>query len=422
MTGLPAAVFFDVLLMSYQDYNDPNYRGRRFREEPEPSVTERDSFDVDGPYQNSAVSSRGYSEDTRQYRPQNERYYGERQPQRSYPQNGYRQDNGSYDVYRQERYPQREYYDREQYSDGYYGEQQYSQRRYPEQRPRQNGYPQVDNRQAYQQRNRYPDDRYTQRQSRQYRNQYPQYDDDYERTPRKKRTGKGAVIARVIMIVALIVALVMIGRTLWLSFDARKAFDQLASLVDPDRQNYQELYNMNSDFFGWIKIDDTVVNYPVMHTPNDPEYYLHTDFDGDYSDSGCLFMDAECNPDGNHYLIYGHHMINGTMFGSLPDYEDYDFYTQHNIIHFDTLNSIGDYEICAVFLSQVYDDDDDVFKYYEYKNLDDEYTFDTYVANVKAMSLYDTGVTPTYGDQLITLSTCNYHTSDGRFVVVARRI
>ena len=114
-------------------------------------------------------------------------------------------------------------------------------------------------------------------------------------------------------------------------------------------------------------------------------------------------------------------MINGSMFGSLPKYEDYDYYTQHKTIKFDTLNSIGDYEIFAVFRSQVYDAGDDVFKYYEFKNLDDQGTFDYYVSNVKALSLYDTGITPTYGDKLIALSTCNYHTSDGRFVVVGRK-
>lgn len=417
--------------MSYQDYNDPNYRPRRFRNEPE----QQDTYDVDS-YQGETPSDRGYGAPAQQYRyPDEQRYYERQQSRERYPQNSYRQDRYPYEQYPREQYPQSGYsqdryprngyqgdpYDREQYSDGYYGEHQYQQRRYPEQRPRQGVYSQYDDRQVYRQRERYPDERYAQSRQRQSRRQY---DDDYtySRKPAKKKTGKGTLIVRWVLVIALVVAGFMIGRTLWMHFDAAKAFSQLASLVDPNRQNYQELADMNSDFFGWIKIDDTVIDYPVMHTPNDPEYYLHTDFDGDYSDSGCLFMDAECYEGGNHYLIYGHHMINGSMFGSLPEYEDYDYYTDHKIVHFDTLNSIGDYEICAVFMSQVYDDYDDVFKYYEYKNLDDEYTFDTYVANVKALSLYDTGITPVYGDQLITLSTCNYHTSDGRFVVVARKI
>ena len=419
--------------MSYQDYNDNNYRPRRFREEPQSNV--QDTYDVDS-YQGETPSERGYSAPVRQNRYPDERYYDRLQPRGNDPQNGYRQDYYAQNGYPQERYPQngyrqngyngypqngyrRDVYDREQYSDGYSGEQQYRQRSYPE-RPRQS-YPQYDSRQGYQQRNHYPDDRYAQSRQRQSRRQY---DDDYtySRKPAKQKTGKGTLIVRWVLVIALLVAGVMIGRTLWMNFDAAKAFSQLASLVDPSRQNYQEVAAMNSDFFGWIKIDDTVIDYPVMHTPNDPEYYLHTDFDGDYSDSGCLFMDAECYEGGNNYLIYGHHMINGSMFGSLPEYEDYDYYTNHKIVHFDTLNSVGDYEVCAVFMSQVYDDYDDVFKYYEYKSLDDEYTFNTYVANVKALSLYDTGITPVYGDKLITLSTCNYHTSDGRFVVVARKI
>ena len=397
MTGFPAAVFFAMMLMSYQDYNNnhnSNYRGRRFREEPQPSVTEQESFDVDETYTQQTRTYRGYDDErTRAYRPR------ETQPYRG-QQNAFRQDYYRQDGYSQRRYPQRSYDDREQYSDGYSADSRYRQRQ-PARRPRQYDY----------------NDRYVQNQ----RSRRSQYEDDYRRQKPKKKGSVGAAVVRGILIVVLIVAGFMIGKQVWEAFDAKKAFDQLASLVGADRQNYQELAAKNSDFFGWLKIDDTVVNYPVMHTPGNPEKYLHMDFDGDYSDSGCLFLDAECRSDGNMYLIYGHHMINGSMFGSLPKYEDYDYYSSHKTIKFDTLNSIGDYEIFAVFRSQVYDDGDDVFKYYEFKNLDDQGTFDYYVSNVKALSLYDTGITPTYGDKLIALSTCNYHTSDGRFVVVGRK-
>ena len=146
------------------------------------------------------------------------------------------------------------------------------------------------------------------------------------------------------------------------------------------------------------------------------------DFDGDYSESGELFLDANSDPNGYHYLIYGHHMFNGSMFGSLPNYGEEDYYSEHRTIRFDTRFEKGEYEIFAVFYGQVYDDSVDTFKYYNCANLNDEATYNTYVANVKAMSIYDTGITPVYGEKIVTLSTCNYHTDDGRFVVCARKV
>ena len=186
--------------------------------------------------------------------------------------------------------------------------------------------------------------------------------------------------------------------------------------------DYEALYAKNHDFFGWMKIDDTLIDYPVMHVPNDNDKYLHTDFDGDYSESGELFMDGACNPDGNHFLIYGHHMYNGSMFGNLPKYDNVDYYNEHKIIHFNTRFEKADYEIFAIFYSQIYDANDTThFQYYECQNLDDEASYNYYVQNVKALSTFDTGITPLYGERIITLSTCNYHTQDGRFVVCARK-
>ena len=226
------------------------------------------------------------------------------------------------------------------------------------------------------------------------------------------------IALRVIAVILLIGGLAIIGNKLYGYISDGREHNKLKELS----ADLNALHERNSDIFGWIKIDDTPVDYPVMYTPNDPEYYLHTDFDRDYSESGELFMDALCDPNGYHYLIYGHHMFNGSMFGSLPKYGDEDYFNSHRTFRFDTLYEQGEYEIFAVAYSQVFDDNAPDFKYYYCANLNDENNYNYYVQNVKAISIYDTGITPVYGEKLVTLSTCNYHTEDGRFIVCARKI
>lgn len=262
------------------------------------------------------------------------------------------------------------------------------------------------------------------------------YTDKNVQTPApapKKKKGKTAVIVILsIFIIGFIVGVTMLLITLIRAWNEQKTFDDLSNMVlDTDERNedgslrkYDELYNKNPDFFGWLKIEDTKIDYPVMYKPEDPEYYLHRDFYGNYSDSGMLFIDGECPRVSNYYLIYGHHMNNGTMFGELPKYANKDYYQDHKTVFFDTRYENRDYEVVAAFYGKIYEksEEDEHFCYYKYKDLTSETKFNEYVRNVKANAIYETGITPQFGDELITLSTCNYHTEDGRFVVVARRI
>lgn len=189
-------------------------------------------------------------------------------------------------------------------------------------------------------------------------------------------------------------------------------------------EQYADLYAQNPDLIGWLKIPGTNIDYPVMQTKADPEYYLHRGFDGNYLYEGTLFLDAGSDillPSAN-FLIYGHNMKNNTQFGQLPDYLDESFYTAHPVIQFDTIYETGSYEVIAVFLSQIYSPSDDVFKYYQWGLIDTEEEFDAYVQNAQALAVYDTGQTAAWGDQLLTLSTCYYHTTEGRCVVVARKL
>ena len=185
---------------------------------------------------------------------------------------------------------------------------------------------------------------------------------------------------------------------------------------------YASLYEKNADFFGWISIADTEINYPVMYSLDRPEYYLRRAFDGSDASSGVPFIDGNCPADGNYYLIYGHHMKNKTMFGQLPQYAEQSFFEEHPTIRFDTLYEQRKYQVIAAFYSRIYGEGEQGFRYYQYTDLTDSEIFEEYMTQVKAAALYDTGCSAEYGDDLLTLSTCNYHTADGRFVVVAKRI
>ena len=114
------------------------------------------------------------------------------------------------------------------------------------------------------------------------------------------------------------------------------------------------------------------------------------------------------------------------MFGSLDSYADEDYAREHQKIIYDLIQPDGSYErltfeVMAAFYSRIYSvDEENVFRYYYGTDLSDPDAFQYYIEEVMSASLYDLGVTAEYGDRLLTLSTCSYHTEDGRFVVVAR--
>ena len=188
---------------------------------------------------------------------------------------------------------------------------------------------------------------------------------------------------------------------------------------------YKELYQENQDLIGWIKIDDTPIDYPVMQTKDDPTFYIHRDWEKNKSQTGLPLIDARCTLESENIIIYSHNMKNGTMFGSLKKYKEKSFYDEHQIIKFDTIYEEAEYQIIAVLLAQVFyneKNNEDEFVYYDYVELDSEERFQEYIDQVKDFSLYDTGITAEYGDSLITLCTCNYHVKDGRLLVVAKKI
>lgn len=188
-------------------------------------------------------------------------------------------------------------------------------------------------------------------------------------------------------------------------------------------EEYKKIYNMNKKLIGWLKIDDTNIDYPVMQTDNN-EYYLDHNLNQEKDNNGSIFMDKDCDVivRNTNFILYGHHMKDGSMFGGLSKYSSKEYYSEHKYINFDTIYEKGTYEVMYVFRSEIYNKEDIVFKYYQFIDAASEKEFNSYMKEMEAMSLYETGVTAQYGDKLLTLSTCDYSVTDGRFVVVAKRI
>ena len=194
---------------------------------------------------------------------------------------------------------------------------------------------------------------------------------------------------------------------------------------------YLPFYEQNNDMVGWIRLDGTVIDYPVMHTPDYVDEdgiigqkYIHRDFNGEESTSGAIFIDFRCtmDPRSDNLILYGHHMRNGTMFKAIMNYEKKEFYEEHKIIEFDTLYEKGEYEVFSAFRDRIYNSTDTNYKFYYFIDSETKEDFDYNIENLCSKSLYDTGIVPEYGDDIIMLVTCAYHTNEGRFVVCARKI
>ena len=197
---------------------------------------------------------------------------------------------------------------------------------------------------------------------------------------------------------------------------------EILAAAPVNAQRFAALLKRNPDFAGWLKIDGTQLDYPVMYALKDTDFYLHHDFDKNESSSGVPYIGKGCGPDSDNIILYAHNMKNGTMFAGLLKYADEGYFRNHPEISFDTPEGDGIYDIIAVFREQVhYRDETNVFRYYNYCGKLTEAEFREYIDQIRAHSLYDTGKTAQYGQQLLTLSTCSYHTENGRFVVVAAK-
>lgn len=239
---------------------------------------------------------------------------------------------------------------------------------------------------------------------------------------------------KIIRLIALIALIVSAGVLIFYAVDDLRSKNTGNKLKDlkgaqatsalPDiLPEYKALYAENPDTIGWLRIDGTGIDNVVMYAPDEIDKYLHTDFYGKYSYRGCLFVDEYCDIlSSDNLIIYGHNMKDYSMFGSLMYYVSEDFYRQHKLISFDTIYEKQTYEIVAAIKTELVPEGSDGFKYYEYTGSGDEASFGEYVKFIEENKLYDTDAELSPGDKILTLSTCAYHSEDGRFIVVARKI
>lgn len=253
---------------------------------------------------------------------------------------------------------------------------------------------------------------------------------------REKKEEKVKKLLKIILIVIFSLGIISgstyIGASTYIKYKEKSRYDKLAEFMEEEKvENTEEeeekepekseriikledLHSQNEDIVAWIEIPDTNINYPVLHTDNN-DFYLNHDYQKKYSARGSIFLDkdVDINLPSTNFLMYGHRNKNGTMFEDLLKFKDEEFYKNHKTIKFITLAEDIEYEILAVFYSKIYyKSDKNVFRYYYFVNADTEEEYKEFVDNAKKASIYDTGVDASFGEQLITLSTCNYHTDD----------
>lgn len=192
--------------------------------------------------------------------------------------------------------------------------------------------------------------------------------------------------------------------------------------TNENNYNLENIAKINSDVIGWIKIDGTNIDYPIMQNKN---FYLHRNIYKNYSSHGTPYLAEHCNlKSSDNLIIYGHHMNDNSMFSGLENYKKYQFYKNHKYIKFYTLiegqTVENTYEIISAFKTVAYSDKG--FKYHNYINFYNDQDFKSYISNCKKLEFYNTKTTAKYGDKLITLSTCEYSQKNGRMVVVAKKI
>lgn len=195
-----------------------------------------------------------------------------------------------------------------------------------------------------------------------------------------------------------------------------------AKMQEQSLPQYEAIYEMNGDFIGWLSIPNTNIDYPVMFTPNDPEYYLHRAFDKTGSHCGTPFIGKNGNIDSDCFIIYGHNMKDDTMFGTLDKYVDRDFWKENRTFSFNTLHEYREYEVFAAVKTVIPHTDEKGLRYYNYAGELSEVNYKELEDWLIENSVYDTGICPAYGEQILILSTCSYHADNGRFLVAARRI
>lgn len=255
-----------------------------------------------------------------------------------------------------------------------------------------------------------------------------------QKNKHSKNSNKIKILLLIVLTIIVVLGGIYISYYLYNNYKTRKDNTEILSNVKIDETDITEtktermlqlekLQKENEEIIGWLEIEGTNINYPVLQA-SDNDYYLTHNYKKEKTSTGSIFLDKDFDliNGSSNYLIYGHRSKSGLMFEDLMKYAKEDFYKEHTKVKFTTNKDDSVYEILSVFYSRVYyKSEKNVFRYYYFVNANNEQEYNDFVNNAKKVSLYDTGVTANYGEQLLTLSTCEYSQEDGRFVVVCKK-
>lgn len=239
------------------------------------------------------------------------------------------------------------------------------------------------------------------------------------------------IIITIALIGTILISAISIFNNLTEDRKQEKVYNELSQYISVENQqennekqqseNYSKVFKLNTDMVAWLKIEGTNINYPVMQTPRNPDYYINKNFYKQDSSWGTPYMEEECDINSSsNLIIYGHHINKHRMFGELENYKDKKYYNNHKVIKLITERDVREYEIVTVFKTTVYEENE--FKYYEFINYKIQQQLDDFINQCESKAFYNTGVKCTGGDKLITLSTCEYSSKNGRLVVVAKEL
>ncbi|MCI6188428.1 MAG: class B sortase [Clostridium sp.] len=182
-------------------------------------------------------------------------------------------------------------------------------------------------------------------------------------------------------------------------------------------EDYNKLYSINQDIKGWITVPNTSVNYPIVQG-TDNSYYLHHNFNKEANNGGAIFIACENkNPfEDQNTVIHGHHMKDGSMFATLNEFKDIDFFKANKYIYISTKDRVRKYEIFSMYVEKA-----SVNPYEISFSSDEEYL--QYLKSLSGKSIYGTDVGEfSPDDKILTLSTCTYEVNDGRLLIHAKLV
>lgn len=192
--------------------------------------------------------------------------------------------------------------------------------------------------------------------------------------------------------------------------------DKVYNLIREEKEESDNLFEKNIDYRGWIKIDNTNINYPILQG-QDNEEYLYKDINNEYIVSGSIFMNYLNNGfDDQNTVLFGHNMKNGTMFANLKKYKEEDFFYNNNDIEIELSNGqYLKYKVFSVYITDINDN-------YTKTSFEDKDEYKEFLERIKNKSIYKSDISVNENDKIITLSTCSYEFDDARLVVTGRLI